>query len=107
MYTEDKGEFYTAQITPYGSIVSAEILQRYSFSSGGYASFHNVMSKQFKCKKWFQPAPKEQQYIDATTWVKEQLNILEKHGTAVISLPLGIYNERRLAEIRKEIQDRN
>jgi len=92
MYTgsELKKE-YSFQITPYHGNVHAEILcNNKSFKYEGlwilsmYKSFGSF---------WGRSAPREKDYINAQKWVDEQVSLLEKYGTVVITKPEYLNNK--------------
>lgn len=80
---------YTAQITPYGSKVHAEIVYTDKdkfFYDRKIELWHTAMHKSFG--KTFASHPREQDYIDAKNWINEQLELIKKHATAIVAEPV-------------------
>lgn len=80
---------YSAQITPYGGRVNAEIICKSNdkgFHEHRLNLWLTVCDKSFG-KWWRRSAPTEQDWKDATEWVEEQLRLIEKYGTVIITKP--------------------
>lgn len=85
--TKENSE-YSAQITPYQGYVYAEIISskknkdKFNDSSGLWLA---VMSKRFG-SRW-RSAPREEDWIKANDWINEQLELINKYGTVVVTKP--------------------
>lgn len=79
---------YTGQITPYHGKVNAEIIMR-NKKEGFYESkidlWLTVMDKSFGSS--FASQPREKDYLDAQKWINEQLELIEKHATVMVTKP--------------------
>lgn len=79
---------YTAQIAPYHGRVHAEIL-KCSKKTGGYdynlKLWLTIMDKSFG--KACHRTPREEDYVAANKWVEEQLALITKHATALVTTP--------------------
>jgi len=79
---------YSAQITPYHGKVNAEIISR-DKDKGFYDSeldlWLTVMDKSFG--SIWQSQPTEKDWKKATKWVNEQLEMIEKYGTVMVTKP--------------------
>lgn len=79
---------YTAQITPYHGFVNAEIIVKdkdKGFHEPKLNLYITVMDKSFG--KNFRSCPREKDYIAANKWIKEQLALIEKYGTVIVTKP--------------------
>jgi len=87
---------YSAQITPYGGKVNAEIIRR-DRDKGFYE--HKLGLWLTVCDKSFgsmwRSAPTEKDWQAATKWVEEQLNLIEKYGTVMVTKPEHIRRSER------------
>lgn len=79
---------YTAQIAPYHGKVHAEIIKR-DKETGGYEYklelWLTIMDKSFG--KSMRKTPREEDYVAANKWVEEQLALIKKHATALVTTP--------------------
>jgi len=87
---------YSAQITPYGNKVNAEIITR-DKDKGFYDNglWLTVMDKSFSGS--FTNEPREKDWIDANEWIEKQLNLIDKYGTVMVTKPKHLYDSERLA----------
>lgn len=83
-----KNSEYSAQITPYCGNVNAEIIRR-DIDKGFYEHklglWLTVCDKSFG-SRW-RSAPTEKDWQNATKWVEEQLSLIEKYGTVMVTKP--------------------
>ena len=98
IYTDIKeNSEYSAQITPHGGYVYAEIISskknkdKFNDSSRLWLA---VMSKRFG-SRW-RSAPTESDWIKARDWINEQLGLINKYGTVVVTKP------EHIREIQKQ-----
>jgi hypothetical protein len=79
---------YTAQIAPYHGKVHAEIIKT-NKSTGGYQYdlklWLTIMDMSFG--KSLRRSPREEDYVAANKWVEEQLALIKKHATALVTTP--------------------
>jgi len=79
---------YSAQITPYHGKVNAEIIRKdkeTGFYSNKIDCWLTVMDKEFG-SMWHK-SPREKDWVAATKWVEEQLALIEKYGTVMVTKP--------------------
>lgn len=84
---------YSAQITPYRGKVYAEIIRRdrnKGFYEHTLGLWLTVSDKSFG--SMFRSAPTEKDWQKATDWVEQQLNLIEKYGTVMVTQPEHIRN---------------
>jgi hypothetical protein len=87
MWTGNKeGSIYTAQISTYNKKVNAEILCKDNdFHESRLNLWLCVMHKSFS-PRWGKELT-EKEWIAASKWVEEQLGLVEKHGTVLVTKP--------------------
>lgn len=77
---------YSAQITPYGGRVNAEIICKDNdFYDRKLDLWLSVCNKSFG--SIWRSAPTEKDWQKATKWVEEQLSLIGKYGTVVVTEP--------------------
>ena len=81
---------YTAQITPYHGKINAEIIKRNAETGGhegraGSNLWLTIMDKSFG--KSMRKTPREEDWKAAHAWVKEQFDLINKYGTAIVTTP--------------------
>lgn len=79
---------YTAQITPYHGKVNAEIImcdRKPGFYETKLDLWLTVMDKSFG--RSYASQPREKDYLAAQKWVNEQLELIEKHATVMVTKP--------------------
>ncbi len=92
---------YSAQITPYQGKVNAEIIRR--DKDKGFYDYKldlwlTVLDKSFG--SMWRKTPTEKYWQDANKWVNEQLELIEKYGTVMVTKPQHMIDSDRLANER-------
>ena len=84
---------YSAQITPYGNKVNAEIIRR-DKDKGFYDPksdiWLTVLNKSFG--SFWNSEPTEEDWAEANAWVEQQLKLIEKYGTVMVTKPKYLRN---------------
>jgi hypothetical protein len=83
---KNENEEYTAQIAPYHGKVHAEIIKRNPDTGGREGDLWlTIMDKSFGKSR--NSTPREEDYVAANKWVEEQLVLINKHATTLVTTP--------------------